>query len=179
MDIKHKTCDIRTWKQHLFLNIPSTNTDTLVHRFTNASKPTAYKSFWLLSQPLPCLFQPLRHQRSVCHPDVNHFTWQNTSHRKQETFLYEYPLHWLVKLTSEHAHACLLPRLSWSWTMLLPSDTHKKPNKSTMAVLLPSVIYLLSLHHKKIFIQARSSLNKKEPTQSARCLAWTLPLTMS
>jgi hypothetical protein len=23
-------------------------------------------------------------------------------------------------------HACLIPRLPWSWTVLLPSDTHKK-----------------------------------------------------
>jgi hypothetical protein len=24
-------------------------------------------------------------------------------------------------------HACLLPRLSWSWTVLPPSDAHRKP----------------------------------------------------
>jgi hypothetical protein len=30
MDIKRKSCDIRTWKKHLFLDISSTNTDTLV-----------------------------------------------------------------------------------------------------------------------------------------------------
>jgi hypothetical protein len=29
MDIKPKTCDTRTWKGHLFLDISSTNTDTL------------------------------------------------------------------------------------------------------------------------------------------------------
>jgi hypothetical protein len=29
-----------------------------------------------------------------------------------------------IQPTSEYAHARLLPRLSWSWTMLLPSDTH-------------------------------------------------------
>jgi hypothetical protein len=34
---------------------------------------------------------------------------------------------WLLKPASEHAHARLLPRLSWSWTVLLPSDTHRKP----------------------------------------------------
>jgi hypothetical protein len=38
-----------------------------------------------------------------------------------------------------------LPRLSWSWTVLLPSDTHRKPITSFTAVLLPSVIYLLTL----------------------------------
>jgi hypothetical protein len=31
MDIKRKICDIRNWgKKHLFLDISSTNTDTLV-----------------------------------------------------------------------------------------------------------------------------------------------------
>jgi hypothetical protein len=29
MDIKRKTCDIQTWKKHLFLDISSTNIDTL------------------------------------------------------------------------------------------------------------------------------------------------------
>jgi hypothetical protein len=27
MDIKRKTCDIRTWKKHLFLDLSSTNID--------------------------------------------------------------------------------------------------------------------------------------------------------
>jgi hypothetical protein len=30
MDIKRKTYDIGTWKKHLFLDVFSTNTDTLV-----------------------------------------------------------------------------------------------------------------------------------------------------
>jgi hypothetical protein len=30
MYIKYKTCDIRAWKKHLFLDISSTNIDTLV-----------------------------------------------------------------------------------------------------------------------------------------------------
>jgi hypothetical protein len=29
IDIKRKTCDIRTWKRHLLLDISSTNIDTL------------------------------------------------------------------------------------------------------------------------------------------------------
>jgi hypothetical protein len=45
----------------------------------------------------------------------------------------------------EHGHARLLPRLSWSWTVLLPSDTHRKPITSITAVLLPFVTYLLIL----------------------------------
>jgi hypothetical protein len=30
LDIKHKTCDIHTWKKHMFLDISSANIDTLV-----------------------------------------------------------------------------------------------------------------------------------------------------
>jgi hypothetical protein len=94
----------------------------------------------------------------------------NTSHHKQETFLSGYPLHWvllptentqqnaalqyytpqalfpfwLLKPTSEHVQSHLLPRLSWSWTVLLPSDTYRKPITSITAVLLPFVTYLLT-----------------------------------
>jgi hypothetical protein len=52
---------------------------------------------------------------------------------------------WLTKLASEHAHARLLLRPSWSWTVLLPSETHRKPITSITAVLLPFVTYLLTL----------------------------------
>jgi hypothetical protein len=52
---------------------------------------------------------------------------------------------WLLKPTSEHEHARLLPRRSWNWTVLLPSGTHRKPITSITAVLLPSVTCLLAL----------------------------------
>jgi hypothetical protein len=45
----------------------------------------------------------------------------NPSHHKQKAFLYEYPLHWVLLLTKKK-RTCLLPRLSWSWTLLLPGD---------------------------------------------------------
>jgi hypothetical protein len=59
------------------------------------------------------------------------FTLTPFSHKKRTTercSLVEYPQarspFWLLKPASEHAHACLLPRLSCSWTVLLPSDTN-------------------------------------------------------
>jgi hypothetical protein len=52
---------------------------------------------------------------------------------------------WLLKPASEHAHGRLLPSLSWSWTVLLPSDTHRKATMSNTAVLLPFATYLLIL----------------------------------
>jgi hypothetical protein len=44
MEIKCKTCDIRTWTKHLFLDISTTNIDKLAPRFTCASKPATQKS---------------------------------------------------------------------------------------------------------------------------------------
>jgi hypothetical protein len=44
MDIRRKTCDIRSWRKYLFLDITSTNIDTFFHRFNSASKSTAQKS---------------------------------------------------------------------------------------------------------------------------------------
>jgi hypothetical protein len=46
----------------------------------------------------------------------------------------------VLKPASEHGHALLLHRLSWRWTALLASDTHRKP---ITAILLPFVTYLL------------------------------------
>jgi hypothetical protein len=53
---------------------------------------------------------------------------------------------WPLKPAPEHAHAHarLLPRLSWSWTVLLPSDTHRNPTTSITAVLPPFVAHLLA-----------------------------------
>jgi hypothetical protein len=52
---------------------------------------------------------------------------------------------WLLKPASEHGHARLLTWLSWSWTVLLPSDTYRKPITSITAVSFPFVTYLLTL----------------------------------
>jgi hypothetical protein len=95
----------------------------------------------------------------------------NTSHRKHESFLYEYSLHWFLlptkkKRTTKHCSsvvhpsrtvailttetslwtcACASARLWWSWTVLLPSETHRNPITSITFVLLPFVTYLLTL----------------------------------
>jgi hypothetical protein len=116
-------------------------------------------------------FQPLRHQWNVYHPAVNSFTRQTlptinkkhfftnilftgsfcpqTSAQQNAALRYYTPQirspFGLLKQVSEHAHTCLLPRLSRSWTVLLPSDTHRKPITSIAAVLLPLVTYLLTL----------------------------------
>jgi hypothetical protein len=55
MDIKRKTCDIRTWKKQLFLDISSTNIGTLVPSLYQWVETRSIEVFWLLSQPLPHL----------------------------------------------------------------------------------------------------------------------------
>jgi hypothetical protein len=55
MDIKCKTCDIQTWKKHLFLNMSSIHTDTLVPSLYQCVETRSTEVFWLLSQPLPHL----------------------------------------------------------------------------------------------------------------------------
>jgi hypothetical protein len=86
----------------------------------------------------------------------------NTSHRKQETFLYEYPLQWVLlptkKRTTERCSSVVYTSSTvailtietslWAsasgsatWTVLPPSDTHRKPITSIKAVLLPFVTY--------------------------------------
>jgi hypothetical protein len=107
--------------------------------------------FWLVSQPLLQLrFNLFISETFAIMVEPLYET--STSKHKQETFLYEYPLHWvllpiknaqenevlrqctsqarsliwLLKPTSEHAHAYLQPRLTWSWIILLLCDTHRK-----------------------------------------------------
>jgi hypothetical protein len=50
-----KTCDIQTWNKHLFLDMTSTNTDTLVHLLYQCIKIHSIEVFWPLSQQLPHL----------------------------------------------------------------------------------------------------------------------------
>jgi hypothetical protein len=55
MDIKRKTYYIRTWRKHLFLDVSSTNIDTLVPSLYQCVEARSIEVFWLLSQPLPHL----------------------------------------------------------------------------------------------------------------------------
>jgi hypothetical protein len=167
MDIKRKTCDIRTWKICIS-RISSTNIDTLVPSLYQCVETRSMEVFLTVASAISSpLFQPLRHQRNVCHRVVNRFTRQTlpTVNRKHffmnilctETFCLQKTTtrglcfsvrtrqarsaFWLLKPASEHAHAHLPPRLSWSWSVLLPSDTHRKTITSITGDLLPFVTY--------------------------------------
>jgi hypothetical protein len=64
------------WKEHLFLDISSTNIDTLGPSLYQCVETHSIKKFWLLSVSSAPPFQLLRHQRNVCHAVVNSFTLQ-------------------------------------------------------------------------------------------------------
>jgi hypothetical protein len=113
MDIKRKICDIRTWYKHLFLDISSTSTDTLVPSLYHCLETRSVVTVVWATSVRP--FQSLRHQRNVHHisrPNCEPLYVTNTSHRKQESFLHEYALQWgflLTKYAKQNTvlkHAC-------------------------------------------------------------------------
>jgi hypothetical protein len=90
VDIKRKTCDIETWKKRLFLDISSTNIDTLVPSLFQCVETRSTEVFWLLSQPLPYLhfnfFVVSDMFSTVLDPLSGPLYTTNTSHLKQETY---------------------------------------------------------------------------------------------
>jgi hypothetical protein len=142
---------------------------TLIHlslRFTSASKLAAQKSF-VSATSAPGRASSATFERSWISRPLYTI---NTSYRKQGAFVYEYPLHWvhlptintqlcspvvysstvaiLTTETSLWTCTCASAILSWSWTLLLPSDTHRKLITSITAVLLQFVTDLLTLPRK-------------------------------
>jgi hypothetical protein len=186
MGIKRKTYDIQTWEKHLFLDISPTNTDTLVPSRYQCVETRSIEVFWLLSQPLPHLrfnffviSETFTTQLLTVLRD-KHFPSQTGSislwiffslspcaqrNAQQNAALWLYTPQarspfWLLKPASEHAHAhaLQLPRLSWSWTVLLPTDTHRKHITSITAVLLPFVTYLLTLPRSRFLREVSTHL---------------------
>jgi hypothetical protein len=80
------------------------------HRFTSASKPAAYSLLTVVLATCTPLFQPLRHQRKVCHvsrPSCEPLYVTNNSHRKQEIFIYKHPFYWVPLPTKMHKRMLL------------------------------------------------------------------------
>jgi hypothetical protein len=165
MDIKCKAHDIQTCEKHLcvFLNLFSTNIDTHVPSLYQCVETHGMVVFWLLPQPLLHLVGhhlQLANIEGISQPSCETFYTTNTSHHKQETYLYEYPC---IEL--------FCSQKSLNRTLLFGSKLHKdschvdywnqplnlgmcicylvihieKPIMSIKAVLLPFVTYLLTL----------------------------------
>jgi hypothetical protein len=133
-----------------------------------------HRSFWLLFQPLPHLrfnfFIISKTSVTFLNPAVNRFTRKTlpTVNRKYFLLWISFALgpldlkkkrkieccssvvcslstvvpFWSLKLAYEYEHS---RRLSWCFTAMLPSGTHRKPIMSNWAVLLLLVTYLLTL----------------------------------
>jgi hypothetical protein len=80
-------------KKHFFLHISSTNIDTLVPSLYQCVETRGIEVYRLLSQPLPHLRFNLFVISETFVTKVETLYATNTSHREQETLLYEYPLH--------------------------------------------------------------------------------------
>jgi hypothetical protein len=161
MDMKRKTRDIRTWeKQNIY--------------FSTYPPPALFQSLYQyietrkieVSATSAPPFQRLHRQRNIFHfsqPSCKPFYASKASRRKQETFLYEYPLHSGLLPTKENAQqnaavssmvailtiennlrTCASASVTCSWTVLLPSDTHRKPITPITIVLLQFMTYLLT-----------------------------------
>jgi hypothetical protein len=76
-------------EKHLFLYIFSTNIDTYPIALPVRRK-TQHRSLLTLSQPLPYLHFNLFGYERISRPSCEPLYATNTSHDKQETFLYEY-----------------------------------------------------------------------------------------
>jgi hypothetical protein len=98
--------------------------DLVVNRFTRQTLPTTNKKHFFMN--ILCI----------------EFCSQNTPNRTLlfGSILLKYGRHF-------EYWTCACPGLSWSWTVLLPSDTYREPLTSVTSVLLPCVTYLLILSH--------------------------------
>jgi hypothetical protein len=95
MDIKPKNMSFSNVKKkkHLFLDISSTNIDTLASSLYHCVETHSIEVFWLFSQPLPHLVGNLQISNvleRISRHSCELLYASNTSLRKQEIFLYEY-----------------------------------------------------------------------------------------
>jgi hypothetical protein len=162
-------------KKHLFRDVSSTNIVTLVPSLYQCFESHSIEVILTVVSAISAApFQHL-HQRNIFH--LSRHSWEplyatNTSTVNRKHFFmnilcfessctqnrttkrWSSVVHpqvrspfWLLKPAFDHVNARLLPRLSWNWTVLLPSDRYKKPIMYITAVLLPFVTYLLTLSY--------------------------------
>jgi hypothetical protein len=156
---------IWTWKKHLCFDISSANIDTLVsllYQFVETSSIEVSRSLLHFvstsssAKRLPWRWNCFTWQKKLPNINRKHFFMnilctepfcpQKTHNR---LLLFDSTLknghhfdYWNQPL---NMRICCLD--SWSWTVLLPSDTHRKPVTSLTVVLLLFVTYLLTLPH--------------------------------
>jgi hypothetical protein len=130
-------------KKHLFLDISSTNIDTLVPSFCHQRK--VWHQVWTVLRDKR--FPPYTGNISVLMSfSLSPFVDKKRTVERCSSVAYSSST--VAILTAEYSLwtcACAsAPTLSWSWTRLLPSDTEKTIISIT-AILLQFVTYLLTL----------------------------------
>jgi hypothetical protein len=97
--------------EEILLDISSTNIDTLGSWLYQCIETRSIEVFRLLSQPLHHLvglhLRLSNVSERISRPNCEPLYATNTSHIKQETFLYEYPFHWVL-LPTKNAQQTLL-----------------------------------------------------------------------
>jgi hypothetical protein len=91
MDVRRKTCDIRTWEKHLFLDISSSRSVALPVR-----RNPQHRSLLtvVISQFRTSVLTSLSSAKGLIRFSVQFLTaLRGSFHRKHETFLYESPMH--------------------------------------------------------------------------------------
>jgi hypothetical protein len=109
MDIKSKTWKTRTWNKTISRHTPPPTPIHLSHRFTTASKPAAYKSFYCCFSHFHTFVSTSSSSVKRLAPSCEPLYATNTSHRKQETFLCEYPLQRVLLSTKNAQQNAALP----------------------------------------------------------------------
>jgi hypothetical protein len=126
LDTKRRTCDIQTLRNIYLSTYFPPALIHLSHRFTGASETAAEKS--LVSQPLPHLRFNLFVISETFVTNVQSLYATTTSHHKQETFLYEYPVHWVLlstkKRTTERCSSVGYPQARSPLWLMLPASEH-------------------------------------------------------
>jgi hypothetical protein len=112
MDMICKRRDIWNWKKHLFLNISSTNIDTLVPLLYQSIETRSIEVSRLLSQPLP--FLRLYHRQNICHRGG---FWQTKKADVQEvpTVVLEFSPELLGLYGVWHCHDEAVPPCQLAW----------------------------------------------------------------
>jgi hypothetical protein len=106
MYTKRKTCEIRTWKTFISRHILHQHSYTCPISLPVRRDPQLRNLLIVVSVTSAPPIQILRGLRNFCHQSGTALS-ENTSQRKQETFLYEYPLHRVLLPTNIHNRTLL------------------------------------------------------------------------
>jgi hypothetical protein len=125
IDVNHKTCDIRTWTKHLFLDISSTNICTLVPplyqrietRCIVVCRPSWFRNWSAIICDFPAFL------RKCLYPLVNWFTGQTLPALNRKHFFINTLCIKSLCLQKSTTERCSMVVKSWSTVAILTTET--------------------------------------------------------